>query len=226
MKGRSLGGVETRHGANQDPEVLETIAELAGQGISAVQIHRSITKLFGARAPQAEKTTQLIVRQLRRTDASRPWTVIDGDPTEIQVVLRVIAHLLRHDLHGGRTGVTRKEGVAIARVATAAPDLTDHWLWEVAMKYAQRESLSWPTAGLDHMLACAPWRSDDAFASYVSIYRDRLGASVLPQIVDNRIHYPEGALRTAVLMTAERRSLSETEVLLASRLLNVKGAGQ
>jgi len=80
--------------------------------------------------------------------------------------------------------------------------------------------------GLDHLLACAPWRSDDAVTRYVSILRDRFGVAAMPLVLDDRIHYPEGALRTAVLMTAERTHSSETQVLVANQLLPETTAGR
>ena len=118
-----------------------------------------------------------------RTEGGEPWALGPGTEETAEYVLPVLQALVGHS-----AGRVRRIGVETARwvvvVRRAAPDLDPWRAYIVARWYLVANAESVSTAGLDLLLAFAPWRSASEAERYALALLDGWAPVPLPGLWD------------------------------------------
>jgi hypothetical protein len=147
-----------------DPTIEARIHARAIQGWSAPAILRELEaeKVVGR---PALRTVQRVVRDLQSIgDDSAPWSLLEAEADEAELVLPALAGLLDRALGEGKTTLTQVEAAAVIHVRRAAPTLHPYPAYVVAMEYLFRASQGAPTTDLDFYLGSRPWEHREEHA--------------------------------------------------------------
>jgi hypothetical protein len=157
---------KTRQGTRTDPDIQLEVERLAVDGWNAAAIHRKLSNdpRFTKRLPVA-RTIQNLVRAVTPRDPSDPWSLVDSNAEDAELVLPVLA-AVAENTEGRREVMTQLEAEWTVRLRRSVPDLPPLWVARLIWEYMLREERKQSTAELDQMLGFAPWRSAKASSRY------------------------------------------------------------
>jgi hypothetical protein len=155
------------------PNIEARIRERAVMGWSAPAIWRELEDAHVVGRP-ALRTVQRVVRELQLDTDSAPWSLLDADFDEAELVPPVLAAIILVTSADVST-ITRAEAAAVARVRRAAPTLDLYASFLVARLYlvAQEHANDRLKLELDLYLGLQPWRSQELLDAY-----ERTGATL------------------------------------------------
>lgn len=141
---------------------------------SPTQIHREVNGDVPIGEPElvSLRTVQRVVTDVRARDESGDWTLEDGEPEDIPLVLPVVRILAEQ--RSGRP--SKNEARWIARIRRAYPNLDDLELVAAFAVYASRGEPLLST--VEQILMYTPWE-DDAKALGDAYARRLIGFNVL-----------------------------------------------
>lgn len=136
-----------------DPEVVQRIRELAGDGYTGPAIERLLSNTYADRTPSL-RTIQDIMREQPVT--TEWWSVADATADEARLVLPVLADRIQHlaEMEGvpvrklGTVRIDKELGAWIAKVRAIEPSLPPRQAYRLAWRYWLN-----PTPELDAELA-------------------------------------------------------------------------
>jgi hypothetical protein len=158
------------YGSRISGEYFAEIQRLAIEDWSPSQIHKCLEKYqreAGIKDPPPDvRTVQRIVRQVRASDPSGPWSPANGELSDVRAVLDVLAAVIEHT-EGRTISLTNGEALWVERLNRAAPGLPPLEAWRLARLYLARAARNDSTEDLDVLLAFAPWRrAEEGWARY------------------------------------------------------------
>lgn len=107
------------------------------------------------------RTIQRIVRDILPLETSGEWRLLDSEPSDVALVVETLGAAIVQS--GGRvTSFSRDLADLIVRIRRAAPDLGLHAVYLLASHYSLALQRGWQTAGIDALLALAPWKGPEA----------------------------------------------------------------
>jgi hypothetical protein len=136
---------------------------------NAAEVHRTLEREFGPGAVSV-RWIQALVDLVWTEDPSEPWTIGDAGSDDPTFILPTLGWLLSHTVW--RPHLRRGEARWVARVQRVAPDLHPEAVFFLARMYLARQEREEPTTDIDAYLALGPWRSEEAFTTYLDAVRD------------------------------------------------------
>ena len=112
------------------------------------------------------RPVECMAKEANARDTSGTWELGDSESGEdARLILEVLTEIIDWS-YGKQQHFTKGEAMWILKIRKAAPDLDMLRAWLLAILYRTRETLEIETADLDHFVASAPWRSDEARDKY------------------------------------------------------------
>jgi hypothetical protein len=126
---------------------------------SGVALQRELEEEYGDAAPSL-RTTQMLLSEFMPSEPSAWWSIADGDPEDVALVLPVLAALYRdhHPLTTLELSIRSDTARWIVRVVTAAPDIDPLIAFEFANRLAYAERAGRDMRLLTLALALEVWR--------------------------------------------------------------------
>lgn len=167
-------------------QIQQEVTRLVREGFEPAQIARELErKQWLGSDPVSSRTLQRMVRDLRPTDDSGPWSLAEADADQARLILDVLSYAIG-SMSGARAWPSADLARWIAHVKAAAPGVPASWAYGLAWAYQTRQAED--TRLLDMALALRPWASEsdlEWFVHLVQCSRETLG--------------PPDALRQALL---------------------------
>jgi hypothetical protein len=153
-------------GARSNRVTTDYVRQLAldrREELSAPEIHRRVEARYGPRSISLS-TVRRVITEIGE-DESAPWSAMEADPDEAELVLPVLRAVIQNAIVVGRPlRLSQAEAVAISHIRAVTGEAVPLWdVLQLATAYAH--GLIDP-ADLDAFLAFRPWVGADEAAAY------------------------------------------------------------